>query len=111
MPTKTPAKTKPAAKQEPSEQEPPKSAAKQEPFRPSGIPDNVGDRQKWLRENGKPNPVRLYRVTGRGGKGKKDVAAFECDAVDETEAINKFVAARKIKETNRYKFRVVMLKE
>ncbi len=87
--------------------EPP--APKKEPFRPSDIPADVGDKAKWLREQGKPNPVRLYRVSSK--RKKYPVDPLEINAVDESAAINEFIRRRKIKEPHRYIFRAILLKE
>ena len=91
---------------------------KQEPFRPSDIPpvdgrisisNPLGDPAKWLREHGKPNPVRLYSVTAKRGKTRLD--GLEINAVDETSAFNEFVRRNGLKEPHRYIFRAIMLKE
>lgn len=72
-----------------------------------------GDPYRYLRDKGLPNPVKLYRVTGKGPVG--NVAATldssEIDATDETEAVRLYAIARNVptKELHRFKFFVVEL--
>lgn len=66
------------------------------PIRREDIPQGV-DPFRYVREHGYTNPTRKYRVTPQA---KPELAAklrsLEIEAVDESEAINKYVDAFKI---------------
>lgn len=91
-----------------------KKAAAKEPFRPSDIPKNVEDRAQWLREKGKQNPLRCYRVkVASQPKDSPECPECEIDAVDEAAAINEFIRLREIKvgAVCHHSFTVVCIKE
>ncbi len=102
----------------PEERTPPKGAG----FRPSDLErmikewgrkegltdDQVAqiDRCRFIRDNGLPNPTRLYRVTGRRGtkEGPVDYGPVKVEATDEADAILR--AADQLKISYRIRHRV-----
>ena len=88
-------------------------------IRPSHLVDLMnaegykGDPHKFLKERGLPNPVKLFRVTGRGPINKVDtqLSDAEIDAVDESDAQRQFILLRNLpaKEVHRFRFSVVEL--
>jgi len=91
------------------------------PFRPSDLSKvmrqekAVGDPFRFAREHGLPTARRRYRVTAKGRVGGQDITPkpAQVDATDESEAIQRFADARRIKAADRHRFRfqVVVLAE
>lgn len=78
-----------------------KQPAKPKILRPSALPKDVEDTAKYLRENGEPNPLILYRVTVASKPVElPQYDPLEIDAVDPADAINQYITASGIKTEN-----------
>ena len=75
----------------------------------------TGDPYRFIRQEGLPNPQRLYRVSAKGPVGKVDtqLPALDIDAVDESDAQRQYLVKKQIKQADahRFRFRCVVIEE